>query len=203
MKENDMVSGRNSLLRQNTKFAAIVGAVMIFIALTVSQSGMNEILITAKMFSGVGNDAFLLATNGVLFYLAYKKGRKSIFYLTLKVDAAVLVVVHTLKNIPFGDWALRPSGSPGGFPSGHTTHAFSMAFLMSVFYPRLAWLWYGCAAAISWSRIETSAHTGFQVTSGVIFGIGLTWYLVNNWLKHPDAAMLDAADSEEPICSAK
>ncbi len=203
MKEKDMISGRHSFLLQNTKFAAIVGMAMIIIALTVSQTGMNEILRTAKMFSGVGNNAFLLATNGVLFFLAYKKGRKSIFYLTLKVDAAVLVVVHTLKNIPFGEWAHRPSGSPNGFPSGHTTHAFAMAFLMSVFYPRLAWLWYGMAAAISWSRIETNAHTGFQVTSGVIFGIGIAWFLVDRWLTHPDSAMLEMDDSEEQVCSTK
>lgn len=196
MNEKDMFSGRRSLLLQNTKFAATVGMAMIIVALTASQTGMAEILKVAKVFSGAYNDTFLLATNGILFFLAYKKKSKSIFYLTLKVDTAVLLVVHSLKNMHLGGWALRPSGSPNGFPSGHTTHAFAMAFLMSVFYPRLAWLWYGSAAAISWSRIETNSHTGFQVTSGVIFGIGLAWFLVNRWLTHPEAAILDS-DSKE------
>lgn len=204
MNDKDIFSGRRRLLLQNTKFAAIVGMVMIIIALTVSQTGMAEVLRTAKLFSGIGNDTFLLATNGILFFLAYKTRRKSIFYLTLKVDAAVLLVVHTLKNLPpLGDWVYRPSGSPNGFPSGHTTHAFAMAFLMSVFYPRLAWLWYSLAAAIAWSRIETNSHTGFQVTSGVIFGIGLAWFLVNRWLTHPDAAVIESKESKEQLCSTK
>jgi len=190
MKENDMVFGRNSILFQNMKFAVFVGMVMILIALTVSQSGMNEILITASLFSGIGNDAFLVISNVILFWVAYKKRCKSLFYMVLKVDAAVWTIVHLLKIIEFGDWALRPNGIPGGFPSGHTTHAFAMAFMLAVFYPRMSWLWYGSAVVISWSRIETSAHTGLQVTAGVVFGIGLAWFAVNNWLKQHDSFVL-------------
>ncbi|WP_169717640.1 hypothetical protein SPSIL_014520 [Sporomusa silvacetica DSM 10669] len=190
MKENDMVSSRNSLLFQNMRFAAIVGMVMILIALTVSQSGMNEILIVANLFSGIGNDAFLVVGNAILCWVAYKKKCKSLFYLVIKVDAAVWTIVHLLKYVDLGEWSLRPNGIPSGFPSGHATHAFAMAFLLSVFYPRMSWLWYGCAVVISWSRIETSAHTGLQVTAGVIFGIGLAWFAVNNWLKQHDSFIL-------------
>lgn len=197
MQEKDMVSGRNSFLIQNMRFAAIVGMVMILIALTVSQSGMNEILIAANLFSGVGNDMFLIISNAILWWVAYKKKCKSLFYLTLKVDAAVWVVVHALKFTDFGQLSLRPDGIlTDGFPSGHTTHAFTMAFMLSVFYPRLSWLWYGCAVAISWSRIETSMHTGVQVTAGVILGIGLAWYAMYNWLRKNDSFML--AERETP-----
>jgi membrane-associated phospholipid phosphatase len=190
LKENAMVSSRNSLLFQNMRFAAIVGLVMILIAFTVSQSGMNEILIVANLFSGIGNDVFLVLSNAILFWVAYKKKCKSLFYLVIKVDAAVWLIVHLLKYIDLGEWSLRPNGIPSGFPSGHTTHAFAMAFLLSVFYPRLSWLWYGCAVVISWSRIETSSHTGLQVTAGVIFGIGLAWFAVNHWLKQHDSFIL-------------
>lgn len=190
MDDKNMLSGRNSFLFQNMKFAALVGIVMIIIALTVSQSGMNAILIAANLFSGIGNDAFLVISNVILFWVAYKKQCKSLFYLVLKVDAAVWIIVHLLKIIDLGEWTLRPNGIPGGFPSGHTTHAFTMAFLLAVFYPRLSWLWYGSAVAISWSRIETSAHTGLQVTAGVIIGISLAWFSVNNWLKQHDSFSL-------------
>lgn len=190
MDDKNMLSGRNSFLFQNMKFAALVGIVMIIIALTVSQSGMNAILIAANLFSGIGNDAFLVISNVILFWVAYKKKCKSLFYLVLKVDAAVWIIVHLLKIIDLGEWTLRPNGIPGGFPSGHTTHAFTMAFLLAVFYPRLSWLWYGSAVAISWSRIETSAHTGLQVTAGVIIGISLAWFSVNNWLKQHDSFSL-------------
>lgn len=189
MQEKDMVSGRNSYLVLNLRFAAFVGMVMILIALTVSQSGMNEVLIAANLFSGIGNDAFLLISNGILFWVAYKKRSKSLFYMVVKVDAVVWTLVHVLKLVDLGELALRPNGVPSGFPSGHTTHAFAMAFMLSVFYPRLSWLWYGIAVAISWSRIETSAHTGLQVTAGVVLGISLAWVAVNNWLKR-DAFIL-------------
>ncbi|MBP2637503.1 MAG: superfamily protein [Firmicutes bacterium] len=190
MKENGMVSGRRNFWLQNMKFAVVIGMVMILIALLVPQSNMNEILIAANLFSGIGNDVFLIVSNGILFWVAYKKKCKSLFTMVLKVDAAVWVVVHALKEIDFGELSLRPTGLPDGFPSGHTTHAFTMAFLLTVFYPRLAWLWYGCAVAISWSRIETSAHTGVQVTAGVILGIGLAWFSVDNWLKKRDSFIL-------------
>lgn len=191
MQEKDMVSGRNSFLLQNMRFAAIVGMVMIIIALTVSQSGMNEILIVGNLFSGVGNDLFLVVSNGILFWVAYKKNCRSLFYLVLKVDAAVWIIVHALKFVDLGSLSLRPGGIlTDGFPSGHATHAFTMAFMLSVFYPRMSWLWYGGAVAISWSRIETSAHTGVQVTAGVILGISLAWFAVNNWLKQNDSLLL-------------
>ena len=177
---NSMHSGHNSRLVQNLKFAAIVGMMMIWIANTISPSGTNGILMAAKMVSGVGNVLFLIAANGIMFFLAYEKGEEHIFFLTLKVNAVVVALVHTLKHINMGHWVLRPSGHLGGFPSGHTTHAFAMAFLLSMYYPRLAWFWYGCASVIAWSRIETNAHTGLQVTAGVVFGIGIAWFLLNN-----------------------
>lgn len=190
MKENGMVFDRRSFWLQNMKFAAVIGMVMILIALLVPQSNMNEILIAANLFSGIGNDVFLVVSNGILFWVAYKKKCKSLFALVLKVDVAVWVIVHALKEFDLGELSMRPTGTPDGFPSGHTTHAFTMAFMLSVFYPRLAWLWYGCAVVISWSRIETSAHTGLQVTAGVIIGIALAWFSVDNWLKREDSFIL-------------
>ncbi|SDF12101.1 phosphatase PAP2 family protein [Sporomusa acidovorans] len=190
MKENDRVCGRSSLLVQNMRVAVFVGLAMIFIALTVSQSGMNEIWLVANLFSGVGNDVFLVIGNGILFWSAYKERCKSLFYAVIKIDAAVWTLVHALKYVDLGEWSLRPNGIPSGFPSGHATHAFAMAFLLTVFYPRLAWLWYGSAVAISWSRIEISAHTGVQVTAGVILGIGVAWLGIKSWVKRHDLFMM-------------
>jgi membrane-associated phospholipid phosphatase len=95
----------------------------------------------------------------------------------------VWISVHLIKLVPFGQWALRPGNLPGGFPSGHATHAFVMAFALTSCFPRLWWLWNLIAAAISWSRVEVGDHTGFQVTVGVCFGILIAWTFTSRWIK--------------------
>lgn len=87
------------------------------------------------------------------------------------MDAGVWLVVQSIKLIPFGEWALRPNGVMGGFPSGHTTHAFAMAFALTTLFPRQGWLWYTYAAIIAWSRVEAARHTPLQVTAGVFLGV--------------------------------
>ena len=65
-----------------------------------------------------------------------------------------------------------------GFPSGHTTFAFALAWLVTEKYPKLGPLWYAIAIAIGWSRVEVHAHYPYQVYAGAIFGI-LLGYLVS------------------------
>lgn len=170
--------------------ALFIGVMTILLVLTIHKSNDPTLLSVGNFLGGMGNDLFLIISNLIIISWAWRKKMKSVIRLTLFLDFWVWIFVQGLKLLQIDPWYLRPNGGHGGFPSGHATHAFGMAFLLSLFFPRFSGLWYGCAIAISWSRIETDWHTGVQVTAGIILGIGLAWMLVAKWLTHPDAAII-------------
>ena len=69
----------------------------------------------------------------------------------------------------------RPDGDPTGFPSGHTTFAFALAWLLTQVFPRWAPLWYGTAVWIGWARMEGLAHYPYQVLCGALLGTLIGW----------------------------
>ena len=69
----------------------------------------------------------------------------------------------------------RPDGDPTGFPSGHTTFAFALAWLLTQTHPKLAPLWYAVAVGIGWSRVEGGAHFPYQVLCGAVLGTLVAW----------------------------
>ena len=71
----------------------------------------------------------------------------------------------------------RPDGDPSGFPSGHTTFAFALAWLLAQTYPRGTPLWFAIAVAIGWSRVEGHAHFPYQVLCGAFLGTGIGWLI--------------------------
>lgn len=79
----------------------------------------------------------------------------------------------------------RPDGDPSGFPSGHTTFAFALAWLLARAYPRLAPLWFGVAVSIGWSRVEGHAHFPYQVLCGAFLGTVIGWAISRNALPPP------------------
>ncbi|EGO64983.1 phosphatase PAP2 family protein [Acetonema longum] len=159
--------------------------------------GDNELVTEAALMIGLqGNDIFLWSTNLYLLYWAYRRGIKSVIPLTLWLNFFIWVCVQGFKLIALGiqtmgwaslAWTLRPTGEAMGFPSGHAAHAFAMALVLTCFYPRWTWLWYTCAAAISWSRVESSAHTDLQVVVGTIAGLIIAWVMMVRWLRENDA----------------
>jgi membrane-associated phospholipid phosphatase len=170
--------------------ALFVGVMTILLVLNVHKSNDAAILAVGDFLGDIGNDLFLSISNLIIIGWAWRKRLKSVIKLTLLLDFLVWVLVQGIKLVKIDSWHLRPNGANGGFPSGHATHAFGMAFLLTLFFPRFSWLWYVCAVAISWSRVETDWHNGFQVATGVIFGVGLAWLLVAKWRTHPDAALI-------------
>lgn len=170
--------------------SCLVGLITACAALVIQPSKNAAIWAAGNFFSTLGNDLFLIGSNFLIIGWAYRKRLPSIMKLTLLLDLLVWVSVQGLKYLQLGTWYLRPNGGTGGFPSGHATHAFAMAFLLTLYFPRFAWFWYSCAALISWSRVETDWHTGIQVTAGIILGITLVWLLTVRWVLHPEAVIL-------------
>ena len=84
----------------------------------------------------------------------------------------------------------RPDGEPSGFPSGHTTFSFALAWLLMQAYPRGTPLWFGIAIAIGWSRVEGHAHFPYQVLCGAFLGTAVGWIISHKIARPPSGAML-------------
>ena len=66
-----------------------------------------------------------------------------------------------------------------GFPSGHTTTAFSVATALALIFPRFAVLFYAGAALVGLSRIGVLYHYPSDVVAGAMLGTVLTLLLYN------------------------
>ncbi len=69
---------------------------------------------------------------------------------------------------------------PGGFPSGHTIAAFSIATVFAERYRRHRWVpWVsnGLAGLVGFSRITTQAHFPSDVFAGAVLGYAITHYV--------------------------
>lgn len=82
-------------------------------------------------------------------------------------------------NGSFGDsWYETPLG---GFPSGHTIAAFSIATVVARRYGRHRWvppLAYGLAAVVAFSRVSTSSHFPSDVFMGAALGYSIGRFAV-------------------------
>ncbi len=95
---------------------------------------------------------------------------------TLDIALCTFVVAQGLKGLTR---LPRPSGSPTGFPSGHTLFSFALAWLMLEISPRLAPLWFAVALTVGWSRVEIHDHFTYQVLVGAVIGSAIGWAVGN------------------------
>jgi len=70
-------------------------------------------------------------------------------------------------------WATILPPDQFSFPSGHTMTAFSIAMVVSYFYPTLQWPLYFLAVSIGLSRIVLGMHFLSDVLAGAILGSAL------------------------------
>ena len=89
-----------------------------------------------------------------------------------------------LPNGDFSDtWFRRQKGlfyvGSGGFPSGHTIAAVSIATVFARRYPNhrwVPWVAYGLSGIVGFSRITASDHFPSDVFAGAVLGYAITRY---------------------------
>ena len=114
------------------------------------------------------------------------QGEKYCFWWVGLTTALTPLCVEGLKQ-----WTRlpRPDGEPTGFPSGHTTFAFALAWLLMQAYPRVTPLWFAAAVTIGWSRVEGHAHFPYQVLCGAFLGTVIGGLITHKIAKPPSGAI--------------
>jgi membrane-associated phospholipid phosphatase len=104
---------------------------------------------------------------------AWAARSKALFWNAAAPLMAETAIMQTVQKASFHVWGLwpRPSGTDGGFPSGHASANCVIAYLLTQRFPRLSLLWYGIAGLISWSRWQDNAHYPYQVVAGALLGL--------------------------------
>ena len=129
----------------------------------------------AHLLSEQINTGFQILAHLTLIGLSVRLRSWGPFLLDLATTAAQTALVQSSKRFLTTDWAIRPSGGYEGFPSGHASATFSLAFLLTLYFPRWWWVWFGMAGLVTWSRVQTNAHTLLQIGAGIVVGIGFAF----------------------------
>jgi len=149
---------------------------------------------TDTLFAALNQSAapfIAIATNGAtlmavaLFILFYGKffsrrlfeaGRSSAIGI-LAAGAAVQILKHLIgrarPRLTYDPVFIGPSLKSGydSFPSGHTTAAFCMAFIVSGYFPRYRFLSYFLAVLIGLTRLNGLSHFPSDVVAGAVLGV--------------------------------
>lgn len=117
--------------------------------------------------------SYVVITLGTLFFLALGPHRKWKHLLWWPLDVIVgnIIAMQSVKWL--AQWFIdvsRPEGQESGFPSGHSSFSFALAWLILGINPRLGAFWLTVATIISWSRLEARAHYMDQVVAGALVG---------------------------------
>jgi membrane-associated phospholipid phosphatase len=154
----------------------ISGIILALVCLAPDTEGHRQ---TAKLLSGPIYRADIALGGALLLFTARQHFKQRLWQLLdLSICCSLLILsLHLLIHLP------RPlrhgHGFSPGFPSGHTTLVFGLAWLILESYPQVSALWFGVAIAIGWSRIALHSHFPYQVFCGGAFGVALGW-----WVSH-------------------
>ncbi len=133
----------------------------------------------------LGGSEFLLCVSALVFAVGYALKLK-----VWKIAGWETLVVHVVAG--FGSTALKhcvgrarpkfmhvgvsefsPFAGNGwdSFPSGHTTCSFAIATVLAVRFPKVRWLVFGVALAISASRLFRGSHFLTDIIAGAVLGV--------------------------------
>ncbi len=88
----------------------------------------------------------------------------------------LLALWHPLELRTSTDFSVvaAPPGAGRSFPSNHTTNNFCAAAVLTVFYRRRGWLWFGPAALVGYSRIYVGSHWPSDVLASAVLAAAWT-----------------------------
>jgi membrane-associated phospholipid phosphatase len=181
--------------RRRHLFGALILLVGIVFAFLATDPRNPDLAIKpwAHRISEEVNLLFLVLGLGSLLVAAWRKRDRALALKTVATIGTETALYMVTKGITwYGFHVLsRPSGTDGGFPSGHTAAAVVVAWMLSDRFGA-AWspLFYAIAAGIAWSRVTDGAHYAYQVLAGAILGIGVAWVLGGRF-QQTDAAEVE------------
>ena len=71
---------------------------------------------------------------------------------------------------------------PGkSFPSSHAVNNFAIGTVFAFYYPRLKWVFFGCATLIALSRIAVGVHYPSDIAGGAIIGSLIALLVIWTW----------------------
>ncbi len=141
------------------------------------------VLKIGDFFGHPGYNGFIVLAAGLLLWRGLRAGPQLIAWWLLVDSLLTPLCVEGLKAITRLPRPRDQDGHVGlnGFPSGHTTYSFALAWLLTQIHPRLAPLWYVWAVTIGWSRVEGRAHFPYQVLAGAALGTAVAWAITHGW----------------------
>lgn len=130
-------------------------------------------------FTILGNDGRLWIVIGLVL-LVTKKYRKQGLLLLLSIGIGAIlgegIIKHLVcRNRPFTHYPgiklliSKPKGY--SFPSGHTTAAFTSAYVLSKSFRKYTAVFFSIAIAIAFSRLYLYVHYPTDVIGGIVLGI--------------------------------
>ncbi|MBR9678562.1 MAG: phosphatase PAP2 family protein [Nanoarchaeota archaeon] len=130
----------------------------------------NPFLDNLSRFFGTDNILFLLI---LLFIAIYVFAQKK-FFLTTTIAVSLTIVLNSFLKLVFN--RPRPDFTRKlflentlSFPSTHAAASFSIAVILSHYYPKQKYLFYLLATLVSFTRV----YSGVHYVSDVIVGAGL------------------------------
>ena len=110
-------------------------------------------------------------------------------------------LIERQRPILFLDMASKLSKGPGeildpSFPSAHAVFSFTMATLLSHWFPRYRIIFLIVAGFVGWTRIYLGLHYPTDVIAGAILGYGMTKIYIFYFFKKDDGDLNDSRNGK-------